>query len=202
MTTVKNLMPVSRQDEVEAPQKELKPWPLEERQMNTSRLALAAAPSIGGATFAAGTLTPEVCAGLAGWTIAESEITLPSSGGAVTDANWGTGPGADLFYCMVSGTTSPVGLEVPDITWQANLPQHWNANCCSTTGAATTGPFPTCSTLPRSDQARPPDLVRATADLIPKARFVCIAGPGHLPAIDAPEETARLIRTLVEEPHA
>lgn len=63
----------------------------------------------------------------------------------------------------------------------------------------------TCPTLclaGSEDQSTPPELVHRTADLIPGARFVCLDGSGHLPAIDAPAETARLLRELVEETNA
>ena len=60
---------------------------------------------------------------------------------------------------------------------------------------------PTLCLAGSEDQATPPDLVRATAELIPSARFVCLAGSGHLPAIDAPEETARLLEDLLKETH-
>jgi 3-oxoadipate enol-lactonase len=43
------------------------------------------------------------------------------------------------------------------------------------------------------DQATPPDLVRATAAAIPGARFELLQGSGHIPAIDNPEATARLL---------
>jgi len=62
----------------------------------------------------------------------------------------------------------------------------------------------TCPTLclaGSEDQATPPNLVRATADQIPGAHFFVLQGSGHLPAIDAPEATARLIRDLMEQAH-
>ena len=43
------------------------------------------------------------------------------------------------------------------------------------------------------DGSTPPDLVRSTAELIEGARFEIIAGVGHLPCIESPDETARLI---------
>ena len=43
------------------------------------------------------------------------------------------------------------------------------------------------------DLSTPPDLVRETAALIPGARVVVMQGSGHIPAIDAPDATARLI---------
>ncbi|MDH3668533.1 MAG: 3-oxoadipate enol-lactonase [Paracoccaceae bacterium] len=43
------------------------------------------------------------------------------------------------------------------------------------------------------DGATPPDLVRETAGLIPGSRFELIRKAGHLPCIEQPGETARLI---------
>lgn len=43
------------------------------------------------------------------------------------------------------------------------------------------------------DGATPPDLVRETAALIPGSRFELIRKAGHLPCIEQPDETARLI---------
>jgi 3-oxoadipate enol-lactonase len=45
-----------------------------------------------------------------------------------------------------------------------------------------------------NDGSTPPDLVRSTHDLIPGSTFVVLDGPGHIPCVEAPEETARLIR--------
>lgn len=61
---------------------------------------------------------------------------------------------------------------------------------------------PTLCLAGAEDRATPPDLVGATAALIPGARFACLEGSGHLPAIDAPDATARLVRELLEEAHA
>lgn len=61
---------------------------------------------------------------------------------------------------------------------------------------------PTFCLAGSEDQATPPDLVRATANLIPGARVTVLQGSGHLPAIDAPDTTARLIRELMEHLHA
>ncbi|MBB3937766.1 3-oxoadipate enol-lactonase [Aureimonas phyllosphaerae] len=44
-----------------------------------------------------------------------------------------------------------------------------------------------------ADKATPPDLVKATADLIPGARFALVAGAGHLPCLERPAEVAELI---------
>ena len=43
------------------------------------------------------------------------------------------------------------------------------------------------------DLATPPDLVRATAERIPGARFETIPGAGHLPCIEQPDALAELI---------
>lgn len=49
------------------------------------------------------------------------------------------------------------------------------------------------------DGATPPELVRATAALIPGARFELIDGAGHLPCIERPGRMAELIDGFVEE---
>jgi len=49
------------------------------------------------------------------------------------------------------------------------------------------------------DGSTPPDLVRATAERLPKARFEIIAGAGHIPAIDQPERLVALIASHFED---
>lgn len=49
------------------------------------------------------------------------------------------------------------------------------------------------------DRATPPDLVRATADAIPNARFVLIDGVGHIPSIEQPETLTRLLADFFTE---
>jgi 3-oxoadipate enol-lactonase len=46
------------------------------------------------------------------------------------------------------------------------------------------------------DQATPPDLVRALADLIPEASYEEIAGVGHLPSIETPARVADIVMAL------
>ncbi len=46
------------------------------------------------------------------------------------------------------------------------------------------------------DRSTPPDLVRAMAATIPGAQVLLLEGSGHIPAIDAPEAVAGLIRTF------
>ncbi|MEM9318338.1 MAG: 3-oxoadipate enol-lactonase [Pseudomonadota bacterium] len=49
------------------------------------------------------------------------------------------------------------------------------------------------------DGSTPPDMVREMADLIPGARFELLRGSGHLPPIDAPEETAQLLTEFLRQ---
>lgn len=50
------------------------------------------------------------------------------------------------------------------------------------------------------DGASPPDLVRATAGLIPGAEFRCLSGVGHLPCVEDPEAFAALLTPFLEAP--
>lgn len=49
------------------------------------------------------------------------------------------------------------------------------------------------------DKASPPDLVRATADLIPGAAFHCINGAGHLPCVDSPVAFANILSAFLKD---
>ena len=49
------------------------------------------------------------------------------------------------------------------------------------------------------DGSTPPDLVRETTELVPGGRFELIKGVGHLPCVEAPEHTARLIADFADE---
>jgi 3-oxoadipate enol-lactonase len=59
--------------------------------------------------------------------------------------------------------------------------------------------LPTLAVAGETDGATPPDLVRATAGLIPGARFALIPGCGHLPPVEAPAALAGLIAAFLEE---
>lgn len=48
------------------------------------------------------------------------------------------------------------------------------------------------------DGASPPDIVRATADLIPNAEFHLIDGAGHLPCVETPAAMAALLLPFLE----
>ncbi|WP_347312682.1 3-oxoadipate enol-lactonase [Defluviimonas sp. SAOS-178_SWC] len=49
------------------------------------------------------------------------------------------------------------------------------------------------------DGSTPPDVVRATADLIPGARFSVIEGAGHIPCVEAPADYAAILTGFLEE---
>lgn len=49
------------------------------------------------------------------------------------------------------------------------------------------------------DGSTPPDLVEATANLIPGARFAVIPGAGHLPCVETPAAHAALITQFLKE---
>ena len=49
------------------------------------------------------------------------------------------------------------------------------------------------------DAAAPPDLVKATVDLIPGARYALIEGAGHLPCVDAPEEYIKIVQGFLAQ---
>ncbi|MBI5278279.1 MAG: tannase/feruloyl esterase family alpha/beta hydrolase [Burkholderiales bacterium] len=64
------------------------------------------------------------CAGLIGQTIQPSEIGLPTSGGSVLAATLVLGTPE---YCLVTGVIRPVDPLAQDITFQVDLPTHWNS---------------------------------------------------------------------------
>lgn len=66
----------------------------------------------------------------------------------------------------------------------------------STIGAIST---PTLVVVGEADGSAPPDLVRATAEAIPGARFEIIANAGHIPSIEQPAELAALIIPFLKE---
>ena len=58
--------------------------------------------------------------------------------------------------------------------------------------------FPTLVIAGAQDGASPPDLVRATADLIPGAHFHLMPGVGHLPCVEDPKAWAALVLPFVK----
>jgi 3-oxoadipate enol-lactonase len=59
--------------------------------------------------------------------------------------------------------------------------------------------LPTLAMVGAQDGSTPPDLVKATADLIPGARFEVIEDCGHIPCVEQAERTAALIRGFIAE---
>ena len=58
---------------------------------------------------------------------------------------------------------------------------------------------PTLCIVGDQDGATPPDLVRATADMIPGARFEVIEGCGHIPCVEQPEQLAALLQKFLKK---
>jgi 3-oxoadipate enol-lactonase len=84
-------------------------------------------------------------------------------------------------------------------------PTHGYAGTCAavrdadlTEGAARIA-VPTLCIAGDQDGSTPPDLVRHTADLIRGAGFEIIKGAGHIPGIEQPDATARLIDRHLQE---
>jgi len=59
--------------------------------------------------------------------------------------------------------------------------------------------LPTLAMAGSEDGSTPPDLVAATAKLIPGARMEVIEGSGHLPCVDRPAMTAALITGFLQD---
>jgi 3-oxoadipate enol-lactonase len=58
---------------------------------------------------------------------------------------------------------------------------------------------PTLVVVGEADLSTPPDLVRATAELIPGARFEIIPDAGHIPSIEQPQALTRLVTDFLED---
>jgi len=59
--------------------------------------------------------------------------------------------------------------------------------------------LPTLAIVGDQDGSTPPDLVRSTADLIAGSRFEIVKGAGHIPCVEQPEATARLIGDFLKD---
>jgi 3-oxoadipate enol-lactonase len=59
--------------------------------------------------------------------------------------------------------------------------------------------LPVLAIVGAEDGASPPEKVQATADLISGAEFYVIAQAGHLPCVERPAETAKLISNFLEK---
>lgn len=67
------------------------------------------------------------------------------------------------------------------------------------TDAAQAISVPTLCVVGDEDGSTPPELVRTLAGLIPGARCEVIAGAGHLPCIEKPDELAELVSSFFQE---
>ncbi|MFD0857418.1 3-oxoadipate enol-lactonase [Roseovarius aquimarinus] len=92
--------------------------------------------------------------------------------------------------------------------WQRMLerqPQDGYIACCEAIAAADLSESTAKLDLPvrliagRLDGSTPPDLVAATARLIPGARLEVMEGVGHIPCVEAPEIYAAILSDFIEE---
>ena len=92
--------------------------------------------------------------------------------------------------------------------WQRMLerqPLEGYAACCEAIAAADLRDAAPALDLPVQliagglDGATPPDVVRATADLIPGARFDLIEEAGHIPCVETPGRHAAIITRFLQE---
>lgn len=67
------------------------------------------------------------------------------------------------------------------------------------TASTSTITVPTLCIVGDQDGSTPPDLVRATADLIEGARYEVIEDCGHIPCIEQPEQLAALIQAFMKK---
>ena len=67
------------------------------------------------------------------------------------------------------------------------------------TREAATIAVPTLVVVGEHDLSTPPDLARATAELIPGARFEIIRDAGHIPSIEQPDSLTRLVTDFLED---
>ncbi|MFV0386702.1 3-oxoadipate enol-lactonase [Paracoccus sp. (in: a-proteobacteria)] len=92
--------------------------------------------------------------------------------------------------------------------WQRMLerqPQDGYVACCQAIAAADLRDAAPSLRLPvhliagSADGATPPDIVQATADLIPGAKLSLIDGAGHLPCVEAAGEYAAIVNGFLKE---
>ncbi len=67
------------------------------------------------------------------------------------------------------------------------------------TDGTTTLTLPTLAIAGTEDGSTPPEVVRATADMIGGARYAQIDDAGHVPCIEQPDEYARLLNEFIAE---
>ena len=87
----------------------------------------------------------------------------------------------------------------------ARQPQEGYIACCEAiagadlTASARSLDLPVQVIAGGHDGSTPPDLVRATADLIPGARFDLIEAAAHIPCVEAPGAHAAILSRFLKE---
>lgn len=97
----------------------------------------------------------------------------------------------------------------PDFVGYSNMllrtpPAGYLGSCCALrdadyTEATRALTLPVLCVVGDHDGSTPPDLVRSTADLIAGARFEIVENAGHLPCIEQPQATTRLVADFAAE---
>lgn len=104
-----------------------------------------------------------------------------------------------------SPTFRAKGQDAPWARMLARQPVEGYIACCQAIAGADLRTHVPALSLPvqliagAQDGATPPDLVRATADLIPGARFDLIADAAHIPCVETPQALARILKGFLTE---
>ncbi|MEM1160425.1 MAG: 3-oxoadipate enol-lactonase [Pseudomonadota bacterium] len=84
-------------------------------------------------------------------------------------------------------------------------PQQGYVGCCHAIAAADLSASTAALRLPvmgiagAVDGSSPPEVVKATTDMVPGSSFHVIGGAGHLPCVEAPEEYANLLASFLRD---
>lgn len=114
-------------------------------------------------------LAPQAdCAGLQGRNVSATSIGLPTRGAIVLKATpmpaSGTGAAAVGAYCKVEGQIAPVDRKAPPISFQLNLPAHWNGKGLMYGGGGYSGTVPNAAgNVPAGPVDQPLPLARGYA---------------------------------------
>lgn len=117
---------------------------------------------------------------------------LPAMESAILDRWFGpafrTTPQASLWGALVSRTPKAGYIACCEAIAAADL-----------TDTTTKLRLPTCVIAGSHDGASPPELVAATAGMIPGAKFHVIEGAGHLPCVENPAAFAAILNPFLKE---
>lgn len=116
---------------------------------------------------------------------------------------------ASLTEAILDRWFSKAGRHAPDVAlWRAMVertPAAGYAGCSAALrdadirGEIGALDLPVFALTGDEDGATPPEVMRATADLIPGARMEVIPGTGHLPCVEKPEAYAALLNPFLKE---